>query len=172
MHDNTLTDDNRDKFETLAKNYNQQIKFYNVEKLCADKIDELRNLIPSINNSPLSIGTLYRLLLLDVIPQDIKKILYFDSDTVINLDVNKLFEIELNDKPLAAVSETKATGISPKAGGYLPLCAEGIISGDDYFNSGVLIMNLEQIRKEQNHLREGILFREEKFYDSRLLRTL
>ena len=118
----------------------------------------MRNLIPSINNSPLSIGALYRLLLLDVIPQDIKKILYFDSDTVINLDVNKLFEIELNDKPLAAVSETKATGISPKAGGYLPLCAEGIISGDDYFNAGVLIMNLEQIRKEQNNLREGIFF--------------
>ena len=33
LHDDTLTQDNREKFSALARRYNQTIKFYNVEKL-------------------------------------------------------------------------------------------------------------------------------------------
>ena len=35
LHDNTLTNDNREKFSYVAGRYGQRVKFYNVEKLCA-----------------------------------------------------------------------------------------------------------------------------------------
>ena len=34
LHDDTLTQDNREKFIYLAGRYNQAVKFYNVEELC------------------------------------------------------------------------------------------------------------------------------------------
>ena len=41
LHDNTLTQDNRNKFVYLAKRYGQLVKFYNIEELCADKIAQM-----------------------------------------------------------------------------------------------------------------------------------
>ena len=38
LHDNTLTNDNREKFIYLAGQYNQFVKFYNLEELCAEKV--------------------------------------------------------------------------------------------------------------------------------------
>ena len=60
MYDNTLTQDNRDKFIQLAKTYKQTIKFYNLEEICPDKIEELRWLINLVNSSGTrTLGNLY-----------------------------------------------------------------------------------------------------------------
>ena len=67
LHDNTLTQDNRDKFIYLAGQYNQFVEFYNVEELCADKIAEMIELIPSVKTSRFSIATFYRLLIPQVL---------------------------------------------------------------------------------------------------------
>ena len=81
------------------------MKFYNVEELCADKIAEIKSLIPDISESVFSIGSMYRLLIPQILPSDIEKCIYLDSDIAINLDINELWQINLNDKILAAVSE-------------------------------------------------------------------
>ena len=44
LHDNTLTDDNRDKLTYIAGKYNQTVKFYNVEILCKNRIEEFKKL--------------------------------------------------------------------------------------------------------------------------------
>ena len=157
LHDNTLSDGNRKKFLQLAERYEQQINFYNVEEICPEKISEIRNLIPAVESSKLTTGAFYRLTAPDAIPDDIKKIIYLDSDTIINLDINELWKIELGDKPLAAACESECSGIPAKL--YLSLCREGIVKDEDYFNSGVMVMNLEVFRNETEKINQGIKFR-------------
>lgn len=67
------------------------------------------------------------------------KILYIDADAIVVDDLKELWNIELNDKALAGVKEagewSKHLGI------------DGM--DDKYINSGVLLMNLDLIRKEK-----------------------
>ena len=52
LHDNTLTQDNRDKFIYLAGRYNQHVKFYNAEELCADKINFIKSNLSALSRKP------------------------------------------------------------------------------------------------------------------------
>lgn len=156
LHDNTLTDDNRDKFVYLVGRYGQQIKFYNVEKICPEKVAEFRNWMSRTSERKFTVATLYRLLIAQIILADIAKIIYLDSDTVVNLDISKLWNIELGEKIFAAAIETEGTKIPAK--NYLPLCRDGIVADEDYFNAGVLLMNLAGLRQEEKTLSEGVKF--------------
>ncbi len=153
LHDNTLTADNRDKFSYIAGMYNQTVKFYNVEKLCADRIAEFQR---SVSNREkfeiLTIASMYRLLIVDIILQN--KIIYIDSDVIVNLDIKKLWQIDLGDKILAAVSEQESSQLISK--NYLPLCIDGFVNGEDYFNAGILVMNLQQLRNESANINRGL----------------
>ncbi len=154
LHDNTLTPDNREKFIYLAGRYGQLVKFYNVEELCGDKVKELLDFMSNIPNLPQSTATCYRFL----IPQifyDLKKIVYLDSDIIINLDIAELWQIKLGNRPLAVVPEMQS---------YVPtnplhyLCREGFVKAEDFFNAGILVMNLERLRREEKILTEGLQF--------------
>jgi len=91
LHDNTLADDNREKFLSIAESYGQLIKFYNVEKICADEINYISQLFKMEHTSEIfSIGKFYRLLAPQIFPDEIEKIIYLDSDIIVNLDINEL----------------------------------------------------------------------------------
>ena len=155
LHDNTMTLANYEKFIYLAGKYGQQIKFYNVEKLCADKIAELRKAMPSVEKDVVSIGTLYRLLMIHVLSNITKKIIYLDSDIIVNSDIKDFWQIDIGDKPLAAVTEI-SNGMVPKLG--LPMCHDGFVKDDDYFNAGVLLVNLDYLSRESELIGKGIHF--------------
>lgn len=155
LHDNTLTEDNRKNFDKLAKDYRQKIKFYNLEILIPDKVEEIKIKMPAIATHRLGIGTVYRLIIANVISNDIEKIIYLDSgDTLINCDIRALWNVKLNDLPIAAIPET-VIGTNPKD---IPMCSDGIIGYDEYFNAGVLILNLDYFRKNLNVLDKGYKF--------------
>lgn len=86
----------------------------------------------------LTIETLYRLMLADLLSKDIKKVIYIDSDIVVKEDILDVWEIDLKNFPLAAVSNLE--GIM-----YQKL---GLKSKLDYFNAGFILINLELWRKE------------------------
>lgn len=153
LHDNTLTDDNRIKLQTVAKNFNRQIKFYNVEKLLPEKIIEIKKSVPTVSESNYSIATFYRFLIPSLIAEE--KIIYLDSDTIVNLDVNELWKIELGDKIFAVVPEN-SNGV-PVAE-HIPLCFEGFVKAEDYFNAGVLLINLNRFRQEEENIKHGMKF--------------
>ncbi len=157
LHDNTLTPDNHDKFIYVAGQYNQLVKFYNVEELCADKIAAFWRLIPGIKNAFSTIGTFFKLLIPQVLSSEIDKCIYLDSDMAINLDIKELWKIELGDKPLAAVSE-KECGTDTSA---LFLCTSGLIKNEEYFNAGLILLNLNILRNEEEMIMEGVKFRGE-----------
>lgn len=146
LHDNTLTLDSRDKFSFIAGRYGQLVKFYNVEEHCGDKIEEIKSLLPQAVQSRFSIAMYYRFFISYVLPPNIDKIIYLDADLVVNLDINELWQIELNEKILGVVPVSFQKLNEPVK---------------DYFNSGVLLINVPAFRKAEKTLNDAIKFMSE-----------
>ena len=88
---------------------------------------------------------------------DIEKMIYLDSDTIVNLDISDLWQIPLEDKILATCTEKEQNGGDTTSEN--PLCKDGLVRAEDYFNSGVLVINLEKLRgSEYANLQAGIKF--------------
>ncbi|MBO4779009.1 MAG: glycosyltransferase family 8 protein, partial [Selenomonadaceae bacterium] len=159
LHDNTLSQENREKFVYLTGQFSQRVKFYNVEELCKNKLNAIKAILPEKFDETFTVAAMYRFLIPQLLAPDVDKAIYLDSDTVINIDVKELWQIELNDKPLGAVAEASADSFSYKSNAATnPLTVNGIVSYDDYFNSGVLLMNLKFLRDEAEILFRGMKF--------------
>lgn len=143
LHDNTLTADNRDKFSYIAGKYNQTVKFYNVENLCAVQLDFLRNRLAAALNTRFSIGTFFRLLLKDIPLNGLSKVIYLDSDTIINLDIRELWDYPMENYPLAATPELDATRHHMITAKWL--LHSGKVKIENYFCAGILVINLDKI---------------------------
>lgn len=84
----------------------------------------------------------YRLLLPELLPE-VDSIIYLDCDIVVRQDLAELFgSIQLGDSLLAAVYEAP---IENQAARWETLGCDP----EKYFNSGFLVMNLAQMRKEE-----------------------
>ncbi len=75
---------------------------------------------------------------------DLKKVLYLDSDVVICKDISGLWNTDIEDYYVAAVNDM---GDGHYLGGDHPDLASrlGLVSGN-YFNSGVILLNLDLMR--------------------------
>ena len=163
LHDNTLTNYNRDKFSYLVGSYNQLVKFYNVEKLFADKITEINALFPNQDKIPFNKAMLYKLFIPQALSADIGKAIYLESNVIVNMDISNLWHIELEDNMLAAVP---ANSIAPALLSQDKIVADGFVKKEDYFNAGVLLMNLKLLRGAEEKIAEGMKFVSEKNYFS------
>ena len=155
LHDDTLTQDNREKFLALADRYKQRVNFHNVDELCPRELIFLRDKLADKINSRFSIGAFYRLLAKKILAaQDVHRIIYLDSDIIVNLDIDELWRHDLKNFPLAAVPEDDATS------GWMIfdkfLLNSGRVKREDYFCSGVMIINLDAL--DENFFREGVQF--------------
>ena len=89
----------------------------------------------------ISVETYSRLLLLDLLPKDLDKILWLDADIVINNNIDELYNQELG-KNYAAVCES----INDNASVLLKKLELDL--SQKYFNAGVILFNLKQLRKD------------------------
>lgn len=112
----------------------------------------------------ISTGMYLRLFLPDLVPQRVQRLLYLDSDVLVNGDLGPLWELPLGDAPLAAVRDGLARSMGYEGG--IPGAGSGIRADAPYFNSGVMMMNLpvwrrlnvterclEYLIEHQDHLR-------------------
>ena len=163
MHDNTLTNSNRDKLIQIAERYGHPLKFYNVEELCTDRIKKIKEFFPNVGVDRHSIAMFYRLFIpYLLLPQDIQKAIYLDSDIIFKLDITELWQIELADKPFGAIPEVWQfkdiqDGINTKRKSIM-ICGEDVVDVEDYFNSGVLLMNLKVLHDQEDTLMTGMKF--------------
>lgn len=90
-----------------------------------------------------SIVTYYRIFIASLFPQ-YDKIIYLDCDLVVLGDISKLYNTELGENILGAVSDQYVCNTKE-----FRLYAEKAINvnPDTYFNAGVLVISLEQFRK-------------------------
>ena len=87
----------------------------------------------------------YRIFLPEMFPQ-YDRALYLDSDIIVLADVADLFNTDLEGNPIAACLDMSTFG-NPLFARYFK-DAIGITT-KQYFNSGVLVMNFDQLRKEE-----------------------
>lgn len=85
-------------------------------------------------------ATYIRLLLGELLPDDVKQVLYMDSDMIIRGSLEFILQYSLQDKVVGAVLDKYITN-DVKNGLGLESC-------DPYFNAGILLINLELWRKE------------------------
>ena len=89
FHDDTLTQDNRQKFIRTAEKYSQTVNFIDITKykaLISSRLEEM--------SGQYTIGTLFRMFMPDELPA-LDKVIYFDIDLMISLDIKELWDIDL-----------------------------------------------------------------------------
>lgn len=100
----------------------------------------------ALTNSHITVETYYRLLISELLTE-YDRCLYLDGDIIVQCDVAELLAVPLEDNYLAAV---KDIGMQCGQGTYYTEHQKeiGFDSMTSYFNAGVLVFNLAQIRKD------------------------
>ena len=80
-----------------------------------------------------SLATWLRFFVLEQIPEDVNRLLWIDSDTIVNGSLRDLIEIPLEGYPVAAVCDSVC---------YWERFRLGIAKSEPYFNAGVILFNL------------------------------
>ena len=87
----------------------------------------------------------YRLFIAALYPE-YKKAIYLDCDIVVIDDISKMYNIDLGDNIFGAIVDDVIASVEE----FRVYAREGVgVDDTKYFNSGVLLMNLDAYRKEQ-----------------------
>ncbi len=127
---NSCSKENINMIKKLNKK-NFEINIVNIDKLN----DLLKFNISEISASPTAICKFY----IPKILSDIDKVLYIDSDIIVKDDLIDLYNININNYYVGAVKDT--CGLSRS---LYKLFKKDVF----YFNSGVMLMNLKKMRKD------------------------
>ena len=151
LHDKTLTACNRSLLCETAEIFGQRIIFYDV----AHHVGHIGNDGVQLVQKTFSAGSLFRLLMPAILPLD--KVLYLDSDVVVNMDIKELWDIPLEAHSLAAVRDRSFTTDCERHPVKAFKVKQMGCDWKNYVNSGVLLMNLPRIRHkfdliQQSHL--------------------
>lgn len=145
LHDETLTEANKQKLIELTSSFNQTIHFYPVT--IPDNMLQAMAGVKSI--SFWTQASMYRLLIPALIPVD--KIIYLDCDVLVNMNIAELWEVQLGDFYLAAVWDQ---AIMAAVQHIIPYG----LNPDSYFDSGVILFALNNIRKKIDWYEEMLNF--------------
>ncbi|MDR3113750.1 MAG: glycosyltransferase family 8 protein [Endomicrobium sp.] len=115
-----LRQDTKTKLLTLKAIQDFECSFVNVDDSVFSKIP-LKNW---------HVSCCYRLLSPEILPDDVKKIIYLDSDLILNSDVKNLWDIDISGYLAAAIANEP--GENRKA---------------TYFNSGVMVLNITELKR-------------------------
>lgn len=133
LSDGSVIDDDKALFERLEEIYDKCLIV--IHDYAHDVLDNAIFVNPYYNKM-----TLYRLMLPDIL-SDVERCVYLDSDTMVCGDIGKLLDYDVTDYYLAAVKDCDITKVYYENVGNLDLT--------DYFNAGVLLMNLEKLRNDK-----------------------
>lgn len=124
-------------------------RFKNLNLRFADVSREISGYDLTTSNAHISIETYYRFLIQKALPF-YDKVLYLDSDIVINGDIAQLYDTELGDNLLAAVHDIDYQGnLNMNDGKRLKYTNERLHMKHpfQYFQAGVLVLNTKEMRK-------------------------
>ncbi len=130
--------DYQDSFEDLEKKYDR-FKFVSLQ------VDPSRFSEKLPTNEKWSIAMYYRLMLADILPDDVEKLIYVDVDVIINKPLNELFETDFGGKLICACEDYETTEAVAKTR-YMPNLL--LKQGKKYYNSGVLLIDAMKLKKQ------------------------
>lgn len=136
-----------DNIEDEIKDYTKTLKEeYDNFEISVRKVNIGYFSEAQIHNAHLSKAAYFRILISDLVPE-YDKCIYLDCDLIVYGDLKELYDIELEDNYLAGVRDCHIMEDTPREVQHQKIL--GIPSRDRYVNSGVLVMNLEKIRKDK-----------------------
>ena len=136
--DGGITERNKRKLRKIVQSFGAELRWLR-------PLDALlRNLVTF---SHLPIAAYYRLLIPDLLPPEITRAIYLDSDLIVEGNLESLWQIDVQDHYLMAAQDLHAPYVSSPLGiqNYREL---GLPATAKYFNSGVLLLNLERWRAD------------------------
>ena len=136
VHDDTLPLDKKDELTRIVERYKQKIQFYTAPAVS----EEIIAAIPKHFGR----GALYRLFLHHLLDTD--KAIYLDCDIICEMDIKNLYAQDLGVMPLGAVIDT---GMGKQNLAHIQTIG---IKPEQYFNSGVLLLNMAWFRKNGDEL--------------------
>ncbi|WP_197064975.1 glycosyltransferase family 8 protein [Leptolyngbya sp. KIOST-1] len=110
--------------------------------------DQIRKTIYKCRGSNHPISNYYRLLLPAIVPSQFNKLIYLDSDVVVEGDLAELWDQDIEDQYLLAVADpVHKTILSAEHLNPYDLDKKGLTEEHKYLNAGVLVINLEKWRE-------------------------
>lgn len=103
--------------------------------------DKTRNAGGQINIRHITSATFLRLHLDQLLPSNLNRFVYLDSDVFVDQDISELFECDLGTSSLAAVPDV----INAVQGVNSHLQKIGMRNDEPYFNAGVLVFSWRRI---------------------------
>lgn len=143
---------NRECYQKISDIYGCEIQYHHVEMphWIVEEIPAVKRWTP---------GSLMRLYLPEIL-KDVEKVLYLDCDIIVNLDVKELWETDLETFHIGAVipDRKKTLSLSRKRKQKRRDFEDKFnINKDNYFNAGVLLMDLKSIRQKKINFTEELL---------------
>lgn len=128
--DDSVSEHQKEELRTVIPG-DGTVNFYLID------VENIRQyLVVKVENFPVPIY--YRLLMAKILPESVHKVLYLDADIIVRHDLAELWNISLENLAVAGV---------PNAS-YSNHCERLAYSEElGYFNSGVLLFNLDYIRE-------------------------
>ena len=123
---------NKTRLEEFIHQYNRNVVFFELQNIN-------RYFDFEIDTSGWNPIVLARLLLDQFLPAEVERVLYLDGDTIVRGSIQDLYHTDMNDKAIGASLEPTYS-IEKKA-------SIGM-NGYPYYNAGVLLIDLQQWRKQ------------------------
>ncbi len=131
--DESVTKEDREDIRVVAGR--NTVRFYDVDSRSFSTMPLAPGLSPA---------TYYRLLIPHILPGDIRKVLYLDSDIIVRHSLLPLWETDINRYAIAAVTDVDEALIEKyNRQKYSPSLG--------HFNAGVLLINLDYWRENNIH---------------------
>ncbi len=145
LHDDTLNKELRNLLEGMILQYDSaDISFYRID------IDEKR--FEKYDLKRFTVGTLFKLMICAQLKDFADRVIYLDSDIIVNLDILELWNQDLEGKLIGAVC------MPPKVEAIWPLLSKKIIDRQEYFNTGLMVLDIKKINETHKMWDECIDF--------------
>jgi len=129
-----LTEHSKKQLTMQVEQYGHQIHFMHTDAL----IEKMRMLgIPEYRGA---YATNMKMFVTDYLNDDIDRLLYIDSDTIICGDISSLIFLDMENKPIGMVLDSL---------GARHKLEIGLNKQDDYFNGGVILYDVRKWRQDK-----------------------
>ena len=151
-----LNEENRNNLAKLVEDYpNFEMEF----KFMKQSLDMITDRIENRLRSDYFTMTIYfRIFIPDMYPE-YDKAIYIDSDIIVPGDISELYDTDMHDNLIGVVTDGSVNDV-PEFQRYMTESL-GLKLGD-YFNSGMLLMNMKELRNV--HLAEHFLYLLNKYH--------
>lgn len=151
-----LNEENRNNLAKLVEDYpNFEMEF----KYMKQSLDMITDRIENRLRSDYFTMTIYfRIFIPDMYPE-YDKAIYIDSDIIVPGDISELYDTDMHDNLIGVVTDGSVNDV-PELQRYMTESL-GLKLGD-YFNSGMLLMNMKELRNV--HLAEHFLYLLNKYH--------